>query len=150
MKYLIFIACVLFLSSCTKEELDFTGFFEVISLRDECPDSNDNAQVNASEDGICLQATNGVECIQIDLNIAADGTFTMQERIGAQAFGSFVPLTVNDFEGSYTTTDNMITLNRASASTLTMMLDDTERLLDWNVSSTSTGCERYFQFRKQM
>ena len=115
---------MLLLFSCSKEEFNFIGFYEVASIRDECPNPNDNAQVNATADGICLQGGNGVECIKIELNIQEGGSFTMKEQIGPQAFGGFIPLTVNDFEGTYTTSENIITLNRTTASTLTMMLDE--------------------------
>ncbi len=150
MKNLLLVIVTSLLVGCSGEEFDFSGTYEAISLRDECPDPSGNAQINATTDGICLRGNAGIECIQIELDIDAAGNFTMRELIGPQALGGFIPLTVNDYSGTYSTSDNIITLNRNSASTITMSLDDAQSTLDWKVTTTSAGCDRYYRFRRQL
>lgn len=150
MKYLPFLIAMILIAGCSKDEMVFEGVYRSVFLRDECPDAANNAIVSANGNGICLQKDNGIECIVIELVFDASGTFTMSEEITVEALGSFIPVSDNDYSGTYIIGDNTITLNRTTTSKIAMILDDSEMNLDWKVTTTSAGCDRLYQFRKQL
>ena len=141
---------LLFSTSCGEEEgPDFIGTYEEQSLRDECPNTADNAQVTSNQDGICLQEANGVRCIEFSLEIRSDGTYMFTSQITEITGGITFSEAPNTETGTYSTEGYMLTLVSSGGRTETMELDANESSLDWQVPNNQNSCRRLYRLIKR-
>lgn len=145
--YLITSASLLMIfMSCGKDDYDFTGSWSGTSLRYECADQSQNTEFLSTTDGICLPNQNGEKCIKFSLSLTADGNFTFTSESQTIFSGIMLSEAPKTDTGTYTVTENSVILNYSDPITLT--LDTSERFLDWNVTTTDSGCDGIYKFSR--
>jgi len=138
---------MIILMSCSKDEPNFVGVFNLSELQLQCPTNS-----NSYEDGIngvCVPGSdNSQTCFEWEFDIMLDGTF-MESTITHSISGNLALSRPNKKEGTYTTSENQIVLTYPEGTSIELSMNDSETAISgYIVGTTDSGCEIFSIFSR--
>jgi len=134
------LALTIILTSCSKDEPNFVGVFNLIELELQC--TSGNILYEEEPNGVCFPETDNTQnCFEWEFDIKLDGTFE-ELTITHSRSGNLVFSSPNRKEGTYTTVENQIIFTYPEGTTKELTMNDSETSLSgFLVDTASTDCE---------